>query len=214
MGDLDEQRLGARVSTDGGTQLAAAATTPGHIDLSAAETRELDPESLGPYAARWAQSLLEVARFELARADDKASTLFRFYGVVAALSIGLLAGNGWSPSDLEIAAQVLFWSGATALLASGLFLGMTLYPRNIQGTPAKRLLYFGHVIAYRSVDELTAALRSVEEDAEHRLVEQLLSVSRLVHAKYALTRKALVALGTGTVLCLAAVIVDSVVKNA
>ena len=54
----------------------------------------------------------------------------------------------------------------------------------------------------------------MEEDAEHRLVEQLLSVSRLVHAKYALTRKALVALGTGTVLCLAAVIVDSVVKNA
>jgi Family of unknown function (DUF5706) len=217
MSDLEEQRLGTPVSGERGVQRAAAGATPGHLDLSAAEQAErAEPgsETLGPGAARWAQSLLEVARFELARADDKASTLFRFYGVVAALSIGLLAGNGWSPSDLAIAAQVLFWAGAGALLASGLFLGMTLYPRDIQGTPAKRLLYFGHVIAFQSVDELASALRSVEEDAEHRLVEQLLDVSRLVHAKYALTRKALVALGAGTALCLAAVIVDSIAKNA
>ena len=90
---------------------------------------------------------------------------------------------------------------------------MTLYPRNIRGTPAKRLLYFGHVIAYDSVDELAAALRSVEEDSEHRLVEQLLSVSRLVHVKYAMTRKALVALGAGTALCIAAVIVNAVITH-
>jgi hypothetical protein len=56
--------------------------------------------------------------------------------------------------------------------------------------PAKRLLYLVHVIAYDSVDDLAAALKSVEEDAERRLVEQLLSVSRLVRVKDAMTRKA------------------------
>ena len=64
------------------------------------------------------------------------------------------------------------------------------------------------------VPELAAALRSVEEDAEHRLVEQLLSVSRLVHAKYAMTRKALLALGAGTALCLAGVLVNVIVTHA
>jgi hypothetical protein len=195
------------------SQQVAGALGPGHIDLAAVEVGERGADTLGPEAARWAQSLLEVARFELARADDKASTLFRFYGVVAALSIGLLAGRGWSPGDLDTTAQVLFWAGCLSFLASGLFLGMTLYPRNIRGAPARRLLYFGHVIAYDSVDKLAAALRGVEEDSEHRLVEQLLSVSRLVHAKYALTRKALLALGAGTALCLAGVIVDAIVTH-
>jgi hypothetical protein len=186
---------------------------PGHIDLDAVERTETELTTLGPEAARWAQSLLEVARFELARADDKASTLFRFYGVVAALSIGLLAGRGWSPTELGTAAQTLFWTGCVAFLLSGVCLGMTLYPRDIRGTPARRLLYFGHVIAYESVADLAAALRSVEEDSEHRLVEQLLSVSRLVHVKYALTRRALGALGVGTALCLAGVIVDAIVTH-
>src|SRR5262245_65250898 len=134
-------------------------TTPGHIDLRkveapAAATDGQHQGLLGPEASQWAQSLLEVARFELARADDKANTLFRFYGVVAALSIGLLAGRSASPTHLEPAGQVLFWTGCAAFLASGLYLGMTLYPRDIRSTPAERLLYFGHVIAYRSVGEL------------------------------------------------------------
>jgi hypothetical protein len=75
------------------------------------------------------------------------------------------------------------------------------------------LLYFGHVIADASVDELAAALQSVEEGSEHRLVEQLLSVSRLVQVKYAMTRKALLALGAGTPLCIAAVIVNAIVTH-
>jgi len=187
---------------------------PGHIDISELEASDRAPHTLGPEATQWAQSLLEVARFELARADDKANTLFRFYGVVAALSIGLLAGQSASPTHLDVPGQVLFWSGCAAFLASGVYLGMTLYPRDIRATPAKRLLYFGHVIAYQTVPELAAALRGVEEDAEHRLVEQLLSVSRLVHVKYALTRKALIALAIGTFLCVGGVLLSVVISRA
>jgi hypothetical protein len=210
MDEGDAQWLGTpgapRPGPHAGSQRAAVAAAPGHLDLAGAERSE---STLGPEATEWAQSLLEVARFELARADDKANTLFRFYGVVAALSIGLLAGSSASPTNLAPFAQVLFWIGCAALLASGVYLGMTLYPRDIRGTPAKRLLYFGHVIAYDSVPELAAALQSVEEDSGHRLVEQLLSVSRLVHAKYALTRKALISLGVGTAFCLIAVVVNA-----
>ncbi len=203
-----------------GSPRSAAQLSPGHLDLDLGIEDNVGRDStdghrtLGPGAARWAQSLLEVARFELARADDKANTLFRFYGVVAALSIGLLAGRGWSPTDLSIGAQLLFWGGCASLLASGFLLGMTLYPRDIRGTPAKRLLYFGHVIAYESVDELASALRSVEEDADHRLVEQLLGVSHLVHKKYGMMRKALLALGFGTSACLVAVLLDAAVHHA
>jgi len=212
MDETDAQWLGTPGTPRPGSHRAALAAAPGHLDLDAAERADGTTDTLGPEATEWAQSLLEVARFELARADDKANTLFRFYGVVAALSIGLLAGRSASPTNLDPIAQVLFWTGCAALLASGLYLGMTLYPRDIRGTPAKRLLYFGHVIAYDSVPELAAALQGVQEDAGHRLVEQLLSVSRLVHAKYALTRKALISLGVGTALCLLAIVVDAVVR--
>src|SRR5262249_7841916 len=214
MDETDAQWLGTpgppRPGPHPASQRSAVAAAPGHIDLEAAEHHS----TLNPEATEWAQSLLEVARFELARADDKANTLFRFYGVVAALSIGLLAGRSASPANLDIPGQALFWSGCVAFIASGVYLGMTLYPRDIRGTPAKRLLYFGHVIAYKSVDDLAEALRSVEEDAEHRTVEALLSVSRLVHAKYALTRKALLALGVGGALCIAGVLVNLIVSHA
>ena len=213
MDESDAQFLGTPGAPHVGSQRSSAATAPGHIDLHAEESPASEP-TLGPEATEWAQSLLEVARFELARADDKANTLFRFYGVVAALSIGLLAGKSASPTNLDIPGQILFWSGCAAFLASGVYLGMTLYPRDIRGTPAKRLLYFGHVIAYDSVDDLATALSSVEEDKQHRVVEQLLSVSRLVHAKYALTRKALIALGLGTALCLGGVVVSAFVSHA
>jgi hypothetical protein len=40
---------------------------PGHLDLDAAERADARERRLGPEATEWAQSLLEVARFELAR---------------------------------------------------------------------------------------------------------------------------------------------------
>jgi hypothetical protein len=214
MDESDAQWLGTPGAPHQGSPRTLAGV-PGHIDLAVearADTANRNG-TLGPQATQYAQSLLEVARFELARADDKANTLFRFYGVVAALSIGLLAGKSASPTNLDIPGQLLFWAGCAAFIASGVYLGMTLYPRDIRGTPAKRLLYFGHVIAYKSVDDLAAALRSVEEDSEHRTVEALLSVSRLVHAKYALTRKALLALGLGGALCIAGVLVNLLIAH-
>jgi hypothetical protein len=174
----------------------------------AGDGTEERPGSLGPEARRWTESLLDVGRFELARADEKANTLFRFYGVVAALSIGLLAGRGWTPTELRPVSQVLFWTGCAVLFLSGVYLGRTLYPRSGRGSDHTRLLYFGHVLAYPDLAELEEALRGVEADADHRTVEQLVMVSRIVQAKYALTRRALVALAVGTALCLASVLLD------
>ncbi len=168
---------------------------PDHVDLS--EPHEPGGLGLGREATEWAQSLLEVARFELARADDKANTLFRFYGVVAALSIGLLGGSSASPTNLTVAAQVFFWTGCAAFLASGVYLGRTLYPRDIRGTPSERLLYFGHVIQYGSVDDLAVDLRDVETDSDRRLLEQLMAVSRLAVQDDVTPSVPLFALGAG-----------------
>ena len=198
----ESRRLGAHRSS---------VNPPATVDLS--DPPDEDHAGLDDVATQWAESLLEVARFELARADDKANTLFRFYGVVAALSIGLLAGSTASPTNLAIVPQLFFWAGCAAFLASGVYLGMTLYPRDIRGAPAHRLLYFGHVIEYQSVDELAAGLQHVKADSGRRIVEQLLSVSRLVHAKYALTRKALIALGVGTLLCIWAVLLNVIIAH-
>lgn len=179
---------------------------PGHLEVRpSGATNELPAPS-----ADWAQSLLEVNRFEIARADDKANTLFRFYGVVAALSIGLLAGQGWSPTELAPVAQVLFWLGCAALLASGWYLGVTLYPRNVQGKNPGRLLYFGDVNQFPSVDSLEDALRVVSDDRDRRIVEQLFVVSRLVEKKFGYMRRALQLLAVGTALCLAGVLGDVV----
>src|SRR5262245_41936566 len=119
MSEVDRRRLRGPESSHPGTPRSVSVMTPGHLDLDAIEHVD-GGQVLGPTAASWAQSLLEVARFELARADDKANTLFRFYGVVAALSIGLLAGQSWSPTDLDLGPQLIFWFGCSALLASGI----------------------------------------------------------------------------------------------
>src|SRR5262245_45323510 len=95
-------------------------------------------------AIEWTERLLEVTRYEVSRADEKANTLFRFYGVVAALSVGLLVGQGWSPSDLTTSATVCFWIGVTCFLVSGLMLGMLLYPAKRGRPNGARPLYFGH----------------------------------------------------------------------
>jgi hypothetical protein len=69
------------------------------------------------------------------------------------------------------------------------------------------------VAGYRSAAELATALRAVEDDEEDRLVEQLLSVSRLVQAKYASMRRALIALGAGATLCILGVLLDTIVRR-
>jgi len=172
-----------------------------------------DVNPLPALSVDWAQSLLEVNRYEVARADDKANTLFRFYGVVAALSVGLLAGKGWSPAQLAPLPQVLFWLGCAALLASGWYLGITLYPRNVRVGNPDRLLYFGDVTRYRSAPELADALRDVPEDRDLRVVQQLLVVCRLVERKFGYMRRALQLLAVGTTLCLAAVLLDAASKR-
>jgi hypothetical protein len=208
MSDVEHGWLGEPGARRSRTEHAAAHTMD-HIDLTAPGHGVPAGGTLGPEAIHWARSLLDISRFELARADDKANTLFRFYGVVAALSIGLLAGRGWSPADLTSAAQVLFWAGCATLMASGVFLGMTLYPREVTDDHPGRLLYFGHVNAFPTPGELTRALQGVETDTESRIIEQLFTVSRLVQAKFRMTRRALIALGGGTALCIAAVVVNA-----
>jgi hypothetical protein len=194
--------------TRGGRNIRSAIVDITEPD-SAIDTED-DERQLGPHATEWARNLLEVSRFEMARADDKANTLFRFYGVVAALSIGILAGNNWSPSQLSTLSQVFFWTGCAVLTLSGVFLGMILYPRKVRNNDRDRLLFFGHINSYPSTQELTTALAATEHDTERRLIEQLRTISGLVEHKFALMRGALIALALGTALIAGAIIANAV----
>lgn len=180
------------------------------IDVRESERDQAPDGVLGPSARDYMLQLLDVAGFEMARADDKANTLFRFYGVVAALSVGILAGNSWSPKELTALSQAFFWAGCIVLAASGVCLGLILYPRKVRANDRDRLLFFGRVTAYRSSAELTNALLAVEDDTESRTVEQLLTISRLVEHKFALMRGALICLGAGTLLIAAALLANRV----
>jgi hypothetical protein len=204
---VDDDELGAHArtpSTRGGRNVRSAL-----VDIT--DTPDVDGDrELGPHATEWTRNLLEVARFEMARADDKANTLFRFYGVVAALSVGILAGNKWSPTDLSTPAQTFFWSGCAVLTLSGVCLGLILYPRKVRNNDRDRLLFFGHVNSYQSRGELTQALAATEHDTESRVVEQLMTISGLVEHKFALMRGALIALAVGTALIAGAIIANAI----
>jgi hypothetical protein len=182
------------------------------VDISEpSEDGEAERDSvLGRRATQWAHGLLETARFEMARADDKANTLFRFYGVVAALAIGVLAGNSWSPNQLTTASQALFWAGCTSFTISGVCLGLILYPRRVRVKDRDRLLFFGHVNAYANRAELTKALQATEHDTEDRTLDQLIVISRLVENKFAYMRTALIMLAVGTALIGGALVANAV----
>ena len=60
--------------------------------------------------------------------------------------------------------------------------------------------------------ELRAALERVDGDVDSRLVDQLFVLSRLVDHKFRLTRGALLTLLAGTVLTIAAIVIDAIVN--
>src|SRR5262245_9575801 len=78
---------------------------------------------------RWlTEQLLERALWELKRADEKANTLFRLYGVILAAGVAFsVTGNSRS---LNTAAGILLLVAAIFALTAGGLLAMALTPRH------------------------------------------------------------------------------------
>jgi hypothetical protein len=139
----------------------------------------------------YATSLLANAREEINRADAKASILLAATGVVAsALLAGLIAGK-WTPLELQVAVQWVWWLGLAEAAVGIWFLAMAVYPRerkndsDMPGTVA----YYGDVAAYPTTARLVEALNRSAETNIERIADQLRSVSWIVSHKYRLVRR-------------------------
>lgn len=143
---------------------------------------------------RWlTEQLLERAHWELERADEKANTLFRLYGVVLAAGVAFaVTGNSRS---LNTAAGIILLVAAIFGLTAGGVLAIALAPRH-HHSPRKALsgskapTYFGDVNAYPDTASFAGALAKTARDVDHWIVVQIRIVSAIVERRCRLLRTA------------------------
>jgi Pycsar effector protein len=163
---------------------------------------------------RWlTKQLLERAHWELERADEKANTLFRLYGVVLAAGVAFsVTGNSRS---LNTAAGGILLVAAIFGLTAGGMLAMALAPRH--HTSRKRAVskskapgYFGDVNAYPDTASFAGALAQTARDVDHWIVDQIRIVSAIVEGRYRLLRTATALTWAGIVLTMCAAVAQRV----
>ena len=163
---------------------------------------------------RWlAEQLLARAHWELERADEKANTLFRLYGVVLAAGVAFsVTGNSRS---LNTAAGSLLLVAAIFGLTAGGMLAMALAPRhhrslNTAVSRSKAPGYFGDVIAYPDTGSFAEALNRTARDVDQWIVDQIRIVSAIVDRRYRLLRTATALTWAGILLTMCAAVAQRV----
>ncbi len=150
------------------------------------------------------EALLKDTREELSRADGKAATLMSASGVVVSVLLaGAIAGK-WDPTELG-KWQLLWWPGAATGVAGVVAFAVAVWPRVSHTEPKEELAYFGHVAQYKKVENLEAALTNKGAAIKDRTADQLLTVSKIVSAKYQYIRWGMRLLGAALLLCALAV---------
>ncbi|HEV3287862.1 MAG TPA: Pycsar system effector family protein, partial [Streptosporangiaceae bacterium] len=144
---------------------------------------------------RYAEILLDEAREELGRADNKISVLLASAGLASSIVAAAIAAGRWRPVALPAWPQVIWWTGAAAAMMGIVTLAAALTPRMNHVGPASTMRYFGHAAQLTSAAEVLEVLGRVSDHLLERIADQLLIISRLVVLKYALIRLALVLFG-------------------
>ena len=163
---------------------------------------------------RWlTEKLLERAHWELERADEKANTLFRLYGVVLAAGVAFSV-TGSSKSLNTVAGSILLVAAIFGLTAGGM-LAMALAPRHHRSlkTATRRSKapgYFGDVNAYPDTASLAGALAQTARDVDQWIVDQIRIVSAIVERRYRILRAATALTWAGIVLTMCAAVAQRV----
>ncbi|MER5382271.1 DUF5706 domain-containing protein [Streptomyces sp. NBC_00647] len=141
-------------------------------------------------------------RGEIARADSKASVLVAALGMTAGVFSALLAGRGWTPTELSRAGTGLWWTGAAALGLSLFALLLAVLPRYRRGTwaPGRPLCYFGDIQQAVREGRLATALADTDRDPAAGLTAALIETSRIAARKHQWIRTGLIAFCAGTAL--------------
>jgi Pycsar effector protein len=149
---------------------------------------------------RYAQILLNEAREELGKADNKVSVLLASAGVISSIVAGGIAAGSWSPALLPPGLQIIWWLGITSGLSGIIVLASALAPRMSHSGQASTMRYFGHAARLGSPEEILNALCEIGDHLLERVADQLLITSKLVVLKYNLIRLALASFGMATLL--------------
>jgi len=163
---------------------------------------------------RWlTEQLLERAHWELERADEKANTLFRLYGVVLAAGVAFsVTGNSRS---LNAAAGIILLFAAIFGLTAGGMLALALAPRHHRSrkravSSSRAPGYFGDINAYPDTASFAGALAHTARDVDRWIVDQIRIVSAIVEGRYRLLRTATLLTWTGIVLTMCAAVAQRI----
>ena len=170
---------------------------------------EETPLSIGTDPRAFTEALLHRAQHELDRADEKANTLFRLYGVVLAAGVGF-AVTGYS-QKLSTSAAWLLLAAAAGALVSGAMLATALAPREHKTRQTGTgLRYFGDVVRIPDRTALLAALQAAAADVDAWLLDQLEGTCLIVARRYRLIRRATALTWVAILLTVAAAVAQRV----
>lgn len=159
----------------------------------------MDEETGG---SRAAQQLLDDAREELARADDKASSTL---GAVSAL----VAGAVVAPRELGPGSAAHTWGWAGGLLVCGLgtvLLMLAALPRFTTRSRRQVLTYFGAVARARRQGDLSYLYGCLDMRSSDAIITELRVIGRVVVTKYRCIRLGMICAVAGAVLLIMSVI--------
>lgn len=184
-----------------------------------------------PPELAFAEILLDEGREELGRADGKASLLLSASGVIFSVLVGSALNGRWSPSDLgpNPTLEIIFWLGVLCAAVGLILVSSAVIPRTKHIGNRAQLAYFGHVVRYRekgfslrrarkaqrflnSKDELKKAIIAASSGTFDRTVDQVWSVSMIVHKKYRRIRYAFFAYGLAVILCSGSFITNDLLR--
>ncbi|MGH4010211.1 MAG: Pycsar system effector family protein [Pseudonocardiaceae bacterium] len=143
--------------------------------------------------SRAAQRLLDDARAELTRAEDKASSAL---GAVSAL----VAVVAVAPSGLRPGREVVAWGwifGLSICVLAMVLLMLAALPRFTTGSQRQVLTYFGDVSRVRHERDLGYLLRELAERPSEAVLSELRAISKIVVIKYLFTRLGILCAVTG-----------------
>ena len=146
--------------------------------------------------------LLDGARAELTRADDKASSAL---GAVGAL----VAVVAVAPSGLRPGREIVAWGwvcGLSVCLLAMVLLMLAALPRFTTGSRRQVLAYFGDVSRVRHERDLDCLLGQLAERPSEAVLSELRAISKIVVTKYRFTRCGILcAVAGGTLLVMSAI---------
>lgn len=151
---------------------------------------------------RVAQRLLDDARAELTRADDKSSSARGAIGALVAV-VALV------PKGLRPGREILTWGWVCGLVICALamvLLMLAALPRFTRGSRRQVLAYFGDVARVRHEEELEHLLMQLAERPSEAVLSELRAVSKIVVTKYRFTRCGILCAVAGGVLLVASTI--------